>query len=654
MSHTLTRKTFMGASIATAASALAACAKPAHEETLTPESATPQNVDLNEFESLAINMDAWQYDETNDIYYQLGLKYCKDPVAQAQQTLAIFVPGKYFSGEKNGSNYSCKVNDSAIIGNFTPHTAPVLMPINSGVLTAQDGPTAYSATGLIPYMQNGCIYVYAGFRGRSSTFDSNASSTQKLIPGGAPWPVVDMKAAIRYLRYNKDVLPFDAEKIFTFGFDAGAGLCAVLGTSGDAQEFDIYLDEVGAATHDAKGNTVSDAIYGAITWCPNTSFGSADAAYEWSCGQYIDKESRATDKWTSKLSKDLAASYATYINQLAFRNNMDEQLTLDETSGHIYAGGSYADALIASIEESASYFASNTSFPYTYTPTRLEAPSFPGDPNLAFSRASTSSAPASGATTTDKSAETQQEESKAEGAQETDASKKDQKVENLPKGTSVVESTVYSSLESYLNALNTEKTWLRFSSKTGACTITNLGDFASYARPATASCPAFDQVERASLANQLFGIDEKSTLHFSTSVKDVMSAQEATYKTYADYKDEMLDAWETDLTEKDDLKQDMATRVNLFDPLYFVSGAKEGEKSSKVARAWRINEGAFNSDTSLTTSTNLVFALSHTEGVRSLDFTLVWGQGHVLAERSGTAAGNMLNWILGAMQLQEG
>ena len=37
------------------------------------------SVDLKEFESLALDGDAWKYDKENDCYYQLGLKYCLKP-----------------------------------------------------------------------------------------------------------------------------------------------------------------------------------------------------------------------------------------------------------------------------------------------------------------------------------------------------------------------------------------------------------------------------------------------------------------------------------------------------------------------------------------------------------------------------------------------
>ena len=297
------------------------------------------NVDLGEFKSLALDTSAWKYDADNYVYYQLGLTYCLKPATTAYESLAIFVPGKFFTAEKKGDTYSCTVNEKAVVGGFTPSTAPVLLPINSGTLSPQASPTKYGYDGLGTFLDAGCIYVYAGFRGRSAGYDSSTGSTD-LYPGGAPWPVVDLKAAIRYLRYNKDALPCDTSRVFSFGFSAGGGVSALLGSAGDAEIYKPYLDSIGAITHDAEGNAVSDAVFGSASWCPVTSFDTADASYEWMMGQFSTAGNRADGTWTSALSQGLAADYASYINAMDLRDSDDSQLTLDESEGGVYTLGS--------------------------------------------------------------------------------------------------------------------------------------------------------------------------------------------------------------------------------------------------------------------------------------------------------------------------
>jgi hypothetical protein len=65
------------------------------------------------------------------------------------------------------------------------------------------------------------------------------------------------------------------------------------------------------------------------------------------------------------------------------RDSDDSQLTLDESEGGVYTLGSYASQLISILNDSATNFVSDTTFPYTYTPQHIDDPSFPGDPNLA-------------------------------------------------------------------------------------------------------------------------------------------------------------------------------------------------------------------------------------------------------------------------------
>ena len=325
-----TRREFLAFAGIAAGAQLAGCSKPTEQKPTDPEGQKPaSDVDLDEFKGLAVNMDAWKYDEDNDCYYQLGLAYCKKPATKTYESLAIFVPGQFFTGEKNGDSYKCTVNDKAVVGNFTPATAPVLMPINTGTLAAQLSPTAYEYNGLGTYLEKGFVYVYAGFRGRSAGVDTSSGSSE-MYPGGAPWPVVDLKAAVRFLRYNASQLPFDADRVFMFGFSAGGGVSAVLGASGDSEAFNPYLEQIGAATHDAEGNKLSDALAGSASWCPVTSPDTADAAYEWAMGQYSSDESRADGTWRAQLSGGLAAAYGDWVNGMDLRNSDDEQLMLEE------------------------------------------------------------------------------------------------------------------------------------------------------------------------------------------------------------------------------------------------------------------------------------------------------------------------------------
>ena len=632
-----TRREFLALASAGTVAGLAGCV-PSRQTPQTPSDDTSSpdpSVDLSEFESLALDASAWRYDEDNDVYYQLGLTYCLSPATDTYESLAVFVPGAYFSAEKNGDTYTCTVNDKAVVGAFTAATAPVLMPINTGSLAAQSSPTSYAFDGLGPYMDAGCVYVYAGFRGRSAGYDT-ASGSDELFPGGSPWPVVDLKAAVRYLRYNASRLPCDASRVFVFGFGGGGGASAVLGASGDSELFEPYLTSIGAITHDAEGATVSDAIAGSASWCPVTSFDTADAAYEWCQGQYATDGTRAEGSWTRLLSQDLAAAYGAWVNEMDLRDADDVQLTLDETETGVYAQGSYADALLDCVNEAATTFVQGTAFPYAYTPQRLEDPTFPGDPNLAATREAdvASSTPAS--------------EAPADGTGEAPATGDAAAQEDASKtlaGVAQVQSTIYDSAQSYFAALNADSWWINYNHRSMSVTVSSLRDFVTRMRPAAQPASPFDLPDRSSRVNQLFGIGEESTLHFDAIAAGLIDANLDTYAACADWPAEEEVAWQEDLEKVDALETDMATRVSLMNPLFWLSGHYDGYGQASVAPHWRINEGLFDTDAPLCTAANIVFALRKYDGVASVSHTPVWGQGHVLAERSGSATSNLISWV---------
>ena len=70
------------------------------EEERQPEE---PKVDLEEFEDLALDMDAWSYDEDHDCYYQLAVPYCLTPGSEQYESLSIFVPGAYLTGTDKGA-----------------------------------------------------------------------------------------------------------------------------------------------------------------------------------------------------------------------------------------------------------------------------------------------------------------------------------------------------------------------------------------------------------------------------------------------------------------------------------------------------------------------------------------------------------------------
>jgi hypothetical protein len=145
----------------------------------------------------------------------------------------------------------------------------------------------------------GYVVVSPGCRGR----DNRAADGTYY--GKAPAAIVDLKAAVRYIRHNRGVMPGNTDRIVSVGCSAGGALSALLGASGNSPLYDSYLREIGAASE-------NDNIYGSACYSPITDLEHADGAYEWMYGT-LPTRSGLVDQ---ELSKKLKSSYAEYQKSL--------------------------------------------------------------------------------------------------------------------------------------------------------------------------------------------------------------------------------------------------------------------------------------------------------------------------------------------------
>ena len=213
------------------------------------------------------------------------------------------------------------------------------------------------------YYQLGLSYVTAP--------QDTAHETLGIFVPGAYLSAVDNKAAVRYLRYNAAGLPGDVERVFVFGHSGGGAQSAVMGASGDSALYTPYLEALGAATAGADGGPLSDAIAGAMCWCPITSLNEANAAYEWNMGQFSSEGARAPGTWTEAYSKDLAAAYAGHVNAMGLTDAAGTALSLEASGTGVYLKGSYYDHLVGVVTDSLNAFLAATEFPYTPDATQM-------------------------------------------------------------------------------------------------------------------------------------------------------------------------------------------------------------------------------------------------------------------------------------------
>ena len=533
---------------------------------------------------LVLNKGAWRYDAKGDVYYQLGLRYVATPQASDYETLGIYVPGAYLTGKDNGNGtYTATVNASGAVGDFTAATAPTVFPVNTPGYSAQKPPTEYSYDTIKAYMEAGFIYVHAGLRGK----DSNSQT----YSGNAPWGVADLKAAVRYRRYNSAAVPGDAAKVYVFGHSGGGAQSAVAGASGDSELFAPYLAALGAATTDTSGKALSDAVAGAMCWCPITSLGSANAAYEWNMGQFASSGTRAEGTWTRAYSQDLAAAFPTYLNGLKLTDSQGKPLTLESSSQGTYLSGSYYDHLVSVIQKSLNDFLAATTFPYTPSSTEMAGM----EPRGGDSQGS-------------------------------------------------AESTTYKTVEEYIAFLNSSSQWVTYDASKKTATITGLQGFVTSQKNASKDVGAFDGVGRAQTENLVMGSGETKQ-HFSSLSREVISKGQSRYSGLSGWiKDYGVAAYEKDLGAKDSVGTDMVTRVAMYDPLYYLTQDSKGRGTSTIAPAWRIRTGITQGDTASTVEVNLALALQQA-GAGNVDFATIWGQGHTMAELTGTGEENFIAWV---------
>ena len=559
-----------------------------------------------DFSGLTFDETKWSYDGDNDVYYQIGVQYCTQPAALDYETLAVVVPGSYLNGTDNGDGtYTCTVNPDGTVNGFTAETAPMMMPVNTAGYSAQAAATSYSYSSVSAYLDAGYIYVYSGCRGRSNGYNEDGTLA---YAGGAPWGVTDLKAAVRYLRLNNAAIPGDPERIFAFGHSGGGAQSAVLGASGDSTLYFDYLASIGAAMYDENGDYISDAICGAMCWCPITSLDYADEAYEWNMGQYMDVGTRAEGTWTRALSEDLAACYGEYVGKLGLKDENGSELTLEQSDDGIYAAGTYYDYVLGQIETSLNNFLEDTEFPYTPSNSLMADGGFGSPPDGGAGGPPDDGGP-------------------------------------MPwlSGDTETESVTYETPEDYINSLNEEETWVEYDGEKAH--VTSIAAFARQQKTASKSVGAFDDLSRSQAENYVFGDSQNDALHFDAAMAAILEENRDKYSQYSDFDAQYVTDYQEYKTSVDDWGSDSLTRQNMYNPMYFLSDYYEGCGSSHVASHWRIHTGITQGDTALTVEMNLALALRQNESVDDVEFQTVWGQGHTMAERTGSGETNFIAWV---------
>jgi hypothetical protein len=164
-------------------------------------------------------------------------------------------------------------------------------------------------------LASGYVVVEPGCRGRDLKWPDGR------YYGKAPAMIVDLKAAIRYLRHNQGRIPGNTKWIISSGGSAGGALSSLIGASGNSSLYDADLKDLGAADAD-------DNVFLSASYSPITDLDHADMQYEWMYGSLPDAgggtpgSSTASGSGSKKLvnqtySRQLTDAFGGYLDTLA-------------------------------------------------------------------------------------------------------------------------------------------------------------------------------------------------------------------------------------------------------------------------------------------------------------------------------------------------
>ena len=216
------------------------------------------NLNANEYKEYSMSIEG---QVVNFIAFE-NIVYVKNPKDVSHQMLNIYIPKAYLDG-RTVNGYAAKQAPIFMpngVGGYMP--GEMLKPLERDTMSGKANASLYA-------LSRGCVVVTPAIRGRTTVANN-------VYVGKAPAFIVDYKAAVAYIRANRDNLPAgDPEKIISNGTSAGGALSALLGTTGNDPDYAPYLQELGAA------GTTSNDIFAASVYCPITNLDHADAAYEW-------------------------------------------------------------------------------------------------------------------------------------------------------------------------------------------------------------------------------------------------------------------------------------------------------------------------------------------------------------------------------------
>ena len=256
----------------------------------------------------------WKLSSDGTYWYSLDVCYVAAPVNAAYQTMSIFVPAAYLKQDASGK----AVFTDKVVNGYNVNTAPIYYHCDAGGYRETKASSSVDAKAVA----SGFIYVSPGHRGPGTT--SINSAGQKYFDGKSPYCLVDLKAGIRYLKFNDKSMPGNSEMIVTSAGSGGGAMSSFLACNANDPVYDNYLRETGAIM------SVGDNAYASNCYCPITNLANADMAYEWFFGIPSQLQSLKSTKFQTLLSGYLSKGFVEYINKLGYTEEELKKLLIGQ------------------------------------------------------------------------------------------------------------------------------------------------------------------------------------------------------------------------------------------------------------------------------------------------------------------------------------